>query len=250
MKLLTADGKEYSLTQPETTVGRGLQSTFQLNDPRASRVHAIFRVSGSSCMVEDLGSSNGTFVNRQKIDSPHLLRNGDEVIVGDTVFTFVQVVPVSPVRTVPGTPSMPDTRPHRQALPLSEWLTLLYAPFWAFEIIVRDSQSVSQPALDIFAREIYEAICYRNALARDVLTNIALELDDVVAGFAADPRNAQQGLNDVAHVLDTRLTPLEAEGYKQALLFIGKSILKGTYGAERSALCTIADCLCLDIEYS
>jgi hypothetical protein len=54
-------------------------------DRQVSRRHARFAVQGGSAVVEDLGSTNGTYVNEQPISTPRTLRAGDKVRMGLTV---------------------------------------------------------------------------------------------------------------------------------------------------------------------
>jgi pSer/pThr/pTyr-binding forkhead associated (FHA) protein len=77
-------GKSFDLTD-EVTVGRASGCQVALTDPAVSQLHArIFRKDGR-LFVEDLGSSNGTFVNRKKVSSPVAIRRGDRLAMGATV---------------------------------------------------------------------------------------------------------------------------------------------------------------------
>jgi 6-phosphogluconolactonase (cycloisomerase 2 family) len=71
-------------------VGRGETGMGNLQgDPEISRRHARFRrVDGGQLLVEDLGSTNGTYVNGQRIAGPHVLSPGDQVQLGKTVLRF------------------------------------------------------------------------------------------------------------------------------------------------------------------
>jgi len=70
----------------EATVGRGGGCTIPLpSDTFVSQVHARFVTRGGDLWLEDLGSTNGTFVNGKRIDAPAKLRKGDRVQVGETV---------------------------------------------------------------------------------------------------------------------------------------------------------------------
>jgi pSer/pThr/pTyr-binding forkhead associated (FHA) protein len=77
-------GKTFDLSE-EVTVGRASGCQVALTDPTVSQLHArIFRRDGK-LYVEDLGSSNGTFVNRKKVSSAAALRRGDRIALGSTV---------------------------------------------------------------------------------------------------------------------------------------------------------------------
>ncbi len=78
-------GKSFPLTG-ELTIGRSDQCQVRVEgDSYVSSVHArIFQRDGSY-MVEDLGSTNGTYLNRRRITAPAALQRGDRVKVGKTV---------------------------------------------------------------------------------------------------------------------------------------------------------------------
>jgi pSer/pThr/pTyr-binding forkhead associated (FHA) protein len=79
-----AKGHAFDLAD-ELTVGRAPGCGVALNDTTVSQLHArLFRREGR-LWVEDLGSTNGTFVNRRKVSSPVALRKGDRLQVGATV---------------------------------------------------------------------------------------------------------------------------------------------------------------------
>jgi hypothetical protein len=77
--------QEFVLTQESTIVGRGQSSDITIPDPEISRQHAQFTREGSSHTVVDLGSTNGTFVNGQRVTGPTKLKNGDIVELGEAV---------------------------------------------------------------------------------------------------------------------------------------------------------------------
>jgi hypothetical protein len=79
--------RKYTLSQPVITIGRSKKSGIVLTDPEVSRTHARITREGEIYLIEDLGSTNATFVNGNKINIPSALYNGDEIRFGDT-FTF------------------------------------------------------------------------------------------------------------------------------------------------------------------
>jgi len=80
-------GREFKLIKEETIVGRGKESQIQILDPGASRQHAAIRFSSGGCVIEDLGSTRGTYVNGEVIQSTEL-KDGDTITLGDTSFRF------------------------------------------------------------------------------------------------------------------------------------------------------------------
>jgi pSer/pThr/pTyr-binding forkhead associated (FHA) protein len=74
-------GARFLLDADEVTSGRHPHSDIFLDDVTVSRRHALFAKQGEGYVVRDVGSLNGTYVNRQRIDdSP--LSQGDEVQIG------------------------------------------------------------------------------------------------------------------------------------------------------------------------
>ena len=77
-------GQTYELAD-ELTVGRAGGCQITLDDTFVSQLHArVFRRDGQ-LWVEDLGSTNGTFLNRKKISAPVSMRKGDRLQIGKTV---------------------------------------------------------------------------------------------------------------------------------------------------------------------
>jgi hypothetical protein len=69
------------------TLGRG-DVEIQLEDPFASSHHARIAHEGSVVVLEDLGSTNGTYLNGEPLRGPQPLRPGDRIRIGDSEFTF------------------------------------------------------------------------------------------------------------------------------------------------------------------
>ena len=83
-------GQMYRLTKNELVLGRGTQSGVRVEDDGISRRHARFFLDHEDeFCVQDLGSSNGTFVNGEEIKKSVRLKNGDKIRVGSkTVLRF------------------------------------------------------------------------------------------------------------------------------------------------------------------
>ncbi len=73
----------------QITIGRAPDSTLIIDDDYASSRHARVYPSEGSWVVEDLGSTNGTYVNRVKVTAPVALGPGDRVQVGNVVLELV-----------------------------------------------------------------------------------------------------------------------------------------------------------------
>lgn len=77
-------GVSYELGD-ELTVGRAAGCHISLDDTYVSQLHArVFRRDGQ-VMVEDLGSTNGTYLNRRRVEGPMVMRRSDRLQVGQTV---------------------------------------------------------------------------------------------------------------------------------------------------------------------
>jgi hypothetical protein len=74
-------GSRYLLDKDVTTAGRGPDSDIFLDDVTVSRRHAVFTRTEGGFMVEDVGSLNGTYLNRERIEKAPVA-NGDEVQIG------------------------------------------------------------------------------------------------------------------------------------------------------------------------
>ena len=86
----TDQGARFELDRDASGLGRDSSNAVQLHDTEISRRHAEVTQSGGVYTLADLGSSNGTFVNGQRIDQ-HELQSGDHVQVGRTLMLFTQV---------------------------------------------------------------------------------------------------------------------------------------------------------------
>ena len=81
-------GMEYEIG-PGAVLGRGDQAEIRLEDPYASGRHARLSVQGGRVILEDLGSTNGTFLNEEEVAGPQPLHQGDRLRIGDSEFTYV-----------------------------------------------------------------------------------------------------------------------------------------------------------------
>lgn len=107
LEIVEGPGAGQQLTlEHAVVIGRAPENDLVLEDPQASRRHArIAPASHGSAVVEDLGSSNGTFVNNHELTGPARLDPGDDLLIGVTVIQLrsrEQVVArPSAVRPVP-----------------------------------------------------------------------------------------------------------------------------------------------------
>ena len=83
-----AVGTEYPIRHDGLLIGRHEQCEIVIANPLISRRHSQILFDGSYCTIEDLGSTNGTFVNDRRLTAPHVLRSGDRVRIGDVLLIF------------------------------------------------------------------------------------------------------------------------------------------------------------------
>ena len=82
-------GASYYLDKPEVSIGRDLANDIPVPDSEISRRHARFIVKVDGVYIEDLGSTNGTFLNGVRLSAPKRLANGDLVTLAEnTVMSF------------------------------------------------------------------------------------------------------------------------------------------------------------------
>jgi FHA domain len=83
-----APGMEYDVGDG-AVLGRGDQAEIRLDDPFASSQHARLVRQGGIVVLEDMGSTNGTYLNEELLSGPQPLHPGDRVRIGDSEFTFM-----------------------------------------------------------------------------------------------------------------------------------------------------------------
>jgi hypothetical protein len=72
----------------DIVLGRGERAEIRLEDPFASSRHARVYEQGNIVVIEDLGSTNGTYLNEELLETPRPLHPGDRVRIGDSEFAF------------------------------------------------------------------------------------------------------------------------------------------------------------------
>jgi hypothetical protein len=72
----------------DLVLGRGEHAAIRLEDPFASARHARIYEQAGSVVVEDLGSTNGSYLNEELLETPRPLHPGDRVRIGDSEFVF------------------------------------------------------------------------------------------------------------------------------------------------------------------
>ncbi len=96
-------GQILNLEKAEIIIGRDINNDIVINDSEVSRRHARLFLSEGNYVIEDLGSTNGTSVNGQRITGPYLLRPGELIMLGESITmlyeyqqNYADAVPVAP----------------------------------------------------------------------------------------------------------------------------------------------------------
>ncbi|TVQ98774.1 MAG: FHA domain-containing protein [Deltaproteobacteria bacterium] len=110
--ILDASGQvvdEFGFSRGEVILGRGADCDVRLESSAVSRKHARIRVEGPQCSIEDLGSSNGIFVQDQRIQQPVLLPPQCTIVIGDFVVEYASASTAG--QDAPSAPSQPSALP-------------------------------------------------------------------------------------------------------------------------------------------
>ena len=81
-------GREHLLNGDSITIGRAVTNDIVITSKRVSREHARIRRDAWRRILEDLGSTNGTFLNTERVVNKRELRDRDRIKIGDVIFTY------------------------------------------------------------------------------------------------------------------------------------------------------------------
>ena len=101
-------GKAFPLDKDEMFIGREATNEIVINDPEVSRKHARLFVQGGNMILEDLGSTNGTSVNGQRLTGPYVLRPGEIITLGEKITLLFESVAVDDNATMVGSSHIPS----------------------------------------------------------------------------------------------------------------------------------------------
>ena len=108
-------GRSFELAKDIMTLGRDLSNDIIINDAEMSRHHTRLTRQGSNYVVEDLGSTNGTFVNSTRVTGQYTLKVGDMVSLGDTVAMVFEMMGSESAATMVGSAYAMSTDANRPA---------------------------------------------------------------------------------------------------------------------------------------
>jgi len=81
-------GREHLLSGETITIGRAVENDIVVTSKRVSRQHSRVRREGGEVILQDLDSTNGTFLNDERVMEPTALHDGDRITIGDVTFVF------------------------------------------------------------------------------------------------------------------------------------------------------------------
>ena len=93
-------GATFTLEGDQLNIGRDSTNEITINDAEVSRRHARLTFQGGKYVLEDLGSTNGTFVNGQRLAGPRVLKAGEVVSFGEQIVLVFEVVTNDPGATM------------------------------------------------------------------------------------------------------------------------------------------------------
>ena len=115
-------GQIYPLDKSEMVIGRDLSNEIVISDSEVSRRHARLFMQGANYVIEDLGSTNGTFVNGQRLMGSYVLRPGEIITFGETLSLVFEGAVDSDATVASGSAfNLPPAQaPQRQAQPAQQ----------------------------------------------------------------------------------------------------------------------------------
>jgi predicted component of type VI protein secretion system len=93
-------GAAFTLEGDQITIGRDSVNEIVINDAEISRRHARLTFQGGKYVLEDLGSTNGTFVNGQRLAGPRVLKAGEVVSFGEQIVVVFEATNIDPGATM------------------------------------------------------------------------------------------------------------------------------------------------------
>lgn len=113
-------GVTFPLDGDQLTIGRDSSNGVAINDAEVSRKHSRLSFQGGKFVIEDLGSTNGTFVNGQRLAGPVVLKAGDVVSLGEQIVLMYDAINMDPGATMaaPRRSARVEPPPMQQAAPV------------------------------------------------------------------------------------------------------------------------------------
>jgi len=93
-------GTVYALDSDQISIGRDSSNEIPVNDAEVSRRHSRLTFQGGKYVLDDMGSTNGTFVNGQRLTGPRVLKSGEVISLGEQIVFVYEAVDSDPGATM------------------------------------------------------------------------------------------------------------------------------------------------------
>jgi pSer/pThr/pTyr-binding forkhead associated (FHA) protein len=103
-------GTVFTLEGEQLSIGRDSSNEISINDAEVSRRHARLTFQGGKYVIEDLGSTNGTYVNGQRLTGQRVLKSGEVVSLGEQIQLVYEAVDADPGATMVSSRKAPEPR--------------------------------------------------------------------------------------------------------------------------------------------
>lgn len=120
--------KAFPLEKNEIFIGRDLTNDIVINDAEISRRHARLVRQDEGYVLEDLGSTNGTFVNGQRLTGPYFLRSGEAITLGEHVTLGYEASTFDPDATIATSQATAQAAPPVKPQPVQVFSNLKPTP--------------------------------------------------------------------------------------------------------------------------
>jgi pSer/pThr/pTyr-binding forkhead associated (FHA) protein len=159
-------GQVFELNQNEISIGRDIANDFVINDAEVSRKHARLTLEGDRYKIEDLNSTNGTYIDGQRLIGPHLMAIGEIIMFGDNVGVVFDGKPATPDVTILSPVDLGTTPVAAIPAPVAS-----YTPPVMIQQseIVRPARPVQEAAVVKPARPVQEAALVEPELAEETV---------------------------------------------------------------------------------
>lgn len=184
---LEAPGRDAVLIRGNCSIGRSAKNTIVLDSPNVSRRHAIINVQdlGEFWLI-DLGSSNGTFLNKRRVQHPMRLNPGDQIAIGDNAFVFQQPIKI--------------TKEYQTTLAQRTICEIKNVPCW---LLVADIQDFTPLSLSVVGDKLAVLIGGWVSTCKEIIEEHEGTIDKYLGdGFFAYWREDQNSARNVAATLD------------------------------------------------
>jgi len=111
-------GVTFPLEGDQLIIGRDATNGIAINDAEISRKHSRLSFQGGKYVLEDLGSTNGTFVNGQRLAGPVVLKPGDVVSLGEQIVLMYDAINMDPGATIASPRQAPRQAPRMAPQPV------------------------------------------------------------------------------------------------------------------------------------